>query len=100
MSRMLDSRGTAKSLRRLKRSSIHTMSGAKSDSNMRRKSISDGFGDLHPHHFKHLPDFSFGIVEVRTETNVVATLPVLPRRTDDVGGSQAFENRLHIGAGA
>jgi hypothetical protein len=46
---------------------------------------------LSGHHLQNLVDFRLGVVKVRTETNVMVSLPILSRGADDVRGGQPFE---------
>jgi hypothetical protein len=43
------------------------------------------------HHLQNLGDFRLSIVKVRTETNVMASLPILSGGTDNIRGGQPFE---------
>jgi hypothetical protein len=57
----------------------------------RPKSRKPSTGRLHRNHFQDPIHFGIGIVEVRTETNVLPPLPVLSGGTDDVRSCQPCE---------
>ena len=58
---------------------------------MRAKYRLEAYAVLHRQDFQHAVYLGFGVVEVRTETNVMPAFSVLPGRTHDMLRGQSIE---------